>query len=180
MATSNIFLQLSLPAGGGGSLSQSGITGESQDTNHTGWIELDSFSFGVDNATTIGSASGGAGAGKVKFSQLSIQKVVDSTSPALFSMAASGVHMPTLTLAIRKPGTNAKDFLVYTFKLVFVTDISWGGSSGGDIPSESVAFAYGALQISYAKQDASGAVGTPIASSWSQVTNQPNLTVATS
>lgn len=171
----NTFLQLTLPAGS--SMSQASITGESQDQNHTGWIELQSFSFGLDNPTTIGTITGGAGAGKVKFQQLSIQKLVDATSPALFTMVASGVHMPTLTLAIRKPGTNAKDFLLYTFKLVFVTDITWGGSDGDPAPSESVTFAYGALQVSYAKQDSSGAVGTPIAASWSQVTNQSNLNV---
>ncbi len=32
-------------------------------------FEINDFSFGVENPTTIGSAAGGAGAGKVKFSE---------------------------------------------------------------------------------------------------------------
>src|SRR6516225_8190153 len=44
------------------------ITGESTDSKHKGEIEIYSFSLGASNPTTIGSATGGAGAGKVSLS----------------------------------------------------------------------------------------------------------------
>lgn len=173
------FLQLSQPSGGSITIPASAITGESQDPNHTGWIELQSFQFGVDNATTIGSASSGAGAGKAKFQQFQISKPVDATSPALYTMAAAGIHMPTVTLGIRKSGGTAtpKDFLIFTFKMVFVTDITWADSAGDETTGESVSFAFGALQISYAKQDSTGALGTPSTAAWSVVTNTPTTTI---
>jgi len=35
-------------------------------------IEIKDFSFGVENPTTVGSSTGGAGAGKIKFNEFSI------------------------------------------------------------------------------------------------------------
>lgn len=42
-------------------LNLDGVTGESTDKAHLGWIEIASFQFGVTSPTTIGSATGGAG-----------------------------------------------------------------------------------------------------------------------
>jgi Type VI secretion system effector, Hcp len=47
-------------------------------------FEIKDFSFGVENPTTIGSATGGAGAGKIKFNEFTIKKTSDSASPAFF------------------------------------------------------------------------------------------------
>jgi hypothetical protein len=47
-------------------------------------FEIKDFSFGVENPTTIGSATGGAGAGKIKFNEFSITKTTDSASPNFF------------------------------------------------------------------------------------------------
>jgi hypothetical protein len=38
-------------------------------------------SFNIENPTTIGSATGGAGAGKIKFNEVTIKKPTDSASP---------------------------------------------------------------------------------------------------
>jgi hypothetical protein len=43
-------------------------------------FEIKDFSFSVENPTTIGSATGGAGAGKSKFNEFSISKIPASTS----------------------------------------------------------------------------------------------------
>jgi type VI secretion system secreted protein Hcp len=173
------FLQLSQPTATTITIPASAITGESQDTNHVGWIELQNFQLGVDNAMTIGAASSGAGAGKVKFQQFQVQKKIDATSPALYTMSAAGIHMPTVTLGVRKAGgaSTPKDYLIFTFKLVFVTDITWMGGAGDEAPTESVTFTFGALQVSYAKQDNSGTLGNPTTSAWSVVTNTPTLAV---
>ena len=47
-------------------------------------FEIKDFSFGIENPTTIGSATGGAGAGKIKFNEFSITKTTDSASPNFF------------------------------------------------------------------------------------------------
>jgi hypothetical protein len=43
--------------------------------SYKGYVEISSFSFGVTHQSTIGSATGGAGAGKASLGQLQINKV---------------------------------------------------------------------------------------------------------
>jgi type VI secretion system secreted protein Hcp len=58
-----------------------GIQGESQDKTHKNEIQLNSFSWGASNMGTS-ATGGGAGAGKVQFSDFSITKSVDTASPS--------------------------------------------------------------------------------------------------
>src|SRR5262249_44115972 len=48
-------------------------------TGKNGAFEIKDFSFGVENPTTIGSATGG-GAGKIKFNEFTIKKTTDQAS----------------------------------------------------------------------------------------------------
>jgi type VI secretion system secreted protein Hcp len=173
----DMFLNFPQPANGPtGTIT---IKGESQDQNHLNWIGVKSVAFGIENPITIGSATSGAGVGKAKLDQLEITKAVDSASPLLFSAVGLGVHFPTVTLAIRKAGgtTAPTDYLIYTFAMVFVSEVSWSAESGDDTPTEKVTLVYGAMSISYAKQSPTGALLTPVVSNWSQVLNQPTLAV---
>ena len=49
-------------------------------------------SVGAAHQTTIGSATGGAGGGRVTIKELSIHKATDQASPKLFLHAVSGKH----------------------------------------------------------------------------------------
>ncbi len=151
--------------------------GESQDRDHRNAIEISEFSFGAQNPTTIGSATTGAAAGKVKFQMLTVKKPVDSASPRLFTACAAGARYDTVTLALRRSGATgaSADYLIYTFKLVFISGVGWSGSTGDDAPVEQVDMVYGAMQVSYAPQAPDGTLGTRQMVQWSQVTNTPTL-----
>jgi type VI secretion system secreted protein Hcp len=149
--------------------------GETTDATHKGWLEIKSFEFGAENPTTIGSVSGGAGAGKVKFQPFKITKEVDKSSPAIFTACAAGAHFPTVFLGIRKAGGAQADYLKYAFRLVYVTSISWSGGGGEEAPEETVEFVYGALGIKYLPQSSTGEMGSPLFGMWSQQTNKPEL-----
>src|SRR6266851_1131438 len=85
-------------------------------------FEIKDFSFGVENPTTIGSATGGAGAGKIKFNEFTIKKTTDQASPLFFRNCAAGMHYKTVTLAVRKAGGDPKgDFLKVTFSDVLTS-----------------------------------------------------------
>src|SRR4249920_3049801 len=86
------------------------IKGESLDEKHKGEIELESFSWSATNATTIGSATGGAGAGKVKQEKLIVTKRYDKSSPPLFAALAAGQHFKKATLTARKAGGTQVDY----------------------------------------------------------------------
>ena len=53
-------------------------------------FEIKDFSFGVENPTTVGSSTGGAGSGKVKFNEFSIGKITDSGSPIFLRQETEG------------------------------------------------------------------------------------------
>jgi type VI secretion system secreted protein Hcp len=172
------FLTFTQPATGGLNVGgQITGAGESADQAHRNAIELRSFTFGVENPTTIGSATGGAGAGKAKFSLLTIQKNIDQASTNLFQATTTGAHFPEAKLFVRKAGTG-RDYLTYTFRMVFVTRVKWDGGEGDESPVETVDLVYGAMQVEYLRTDASGApVGQPARGLWSQVSNQPTIDV---
>jgi type VI secretion system secreted protein Hcp len=118
-------------------------------------FEIKDFSFGVENPTTIGSATGGAGAGKIKFNEFTITKTSDSASPLFFLNAATGAHYDKVTIQMRKAGgdpkSTGKPFLVFQFGTVFTTKINWSGP-GDEGPEESITFVYGTLQVQYQPQ----------------------------
>jgi len=130
-------------------------------------FEIHSFSWGASNPVNIGSASGGAGAGKVSISSFNIMKKTDSASPALFLNCCKGQHFTEAHVVLRKAGGDALEYLNYDFTEVFVESIQWSGSSGGDdTPTESVSFAFGKVDLKYTPQKGKGEKGTAIPATW--------------
>jgi type VI secretion system secreted protein Hcp len=130
------------------------------------------FSFGEQNTVTIGSATGGAGAGKAQLKELVLEKSVDKLTRSLFSLSVTGGHLAKAQLYVRKAGGGTgKPYLVYAFDMVFVSRIDWSASSGDEQPLETVTLAYGGLAIGYYPQKPDGTFDTPVRATWSQVTN---------
>jgi type VI secretion system secreted protein Hcp len=159
------------------------IEGETQDKEMKDKkaFEIESFEFGVENTLNIGSKSGGAGAGKVQFKEFSVEKTTDNGSAGLFRTCCSGGHYNDVELILRRSGGDREKsgtpFLVYKFKLVAVKDITWSGSDGDDVPSESVVFEFGAIQIEYTQQKTDGSKGGTDTQKWSRVKNSNDFAV---
>ena len=120
-------------------------------------FEIKDFSFGVENPTTIGSATGGAGAGKIKFNEFTIKKTTDSASPLFFKNCCVGAHNKNVIIEMRKAGGDpqsaGQEFLQFKFDTVFTTKIDWSGP-GDEGPEESITFVYGKLGVKYTEQAA--------------------------
>jgi type VI protein secretion system component Hcp len=132
-------------------------------------IELISFDWDVENPTTLGSASGGAGGGKAKLNPLTVEKRIDSASAALFRRVANGTPFPSMELFVRRAGATGTGHLKYRFATVAVTSVSLSGD--GEQMRERVTFAYGSVAQSYTQQTATGAAGTVFAAGWNQLAN---------
>jgi type VI secretion system secreted protein Hcp len=152
--------------------------GTDDDAKTNGAFEIKDFSFSVENPSTIGSATSGAGAGKAKFNEFEITKTTDRASPQFFKNCVAGIHYKKVQLAMRKaggdPNTAGKEFLRYTFGTVFTTGIDWSGP-GDEGPEEKIKFVYGTLQIEYSPQSELGTVETslkPAKQGWSQILNK--------
>jgi type VI secretion system Hcp family effector len=137
-------------------------------------FEIKDFSFGVENPTTIGSSTGGAGAGKIKFNEFTIKKTSDKASPAFFKNCCAGAHYKTVVIEMRRAGgdptKSGTPFLRFQFETVFTTKIDWSGP-GDEGPEESITFVYGKLGIKYTPQKTDGSPDIPIPAGWDQITN---------
>jgi type VI secretion system secreted protein Hcp len=133
------------------SVTFTGLTGEGT-PNGPGTIEVDSWSWGASNQSTIGSGAG-AGSGKVSMSSFNIMKRVDSTSPALFLACSQGTHFTTVTLTVSPPssGTTPGDGFQVVLSNAFVSKYSV--SSGGDYPTESVTLNFTKIEYKYSTSD---------------------------
>jgi len=152
------------------------IQGESVDKTYKGWIELKSFDWGVENPTTIGSMSGGAGAGKAKFDELTVEKAVDSTTPQLLERLAQGRHFAGVEIDARKTGPTAASAskpIRYYFSTAFLASQTQSGDAGDDAPQEKLTFVYGGVGQRVTRQTPTGAPGNTVFGNWSVMTNSP-------
>jgi type VI secretion system secreted protein Hcp len=129
-------------------------------------IDVVSFDWDAENPTTIGSATGGAGTGKVKFNEFTITKTADTASPKLFQTMATGSHFKKAILTVRKAGAK-EPYYEIRFHTVFVTKIANAGDNPNH-PMESVSFVYGTLETVARGLTTSEA---PAQFGWDQVTN---------
>lgn len=146
-----------------------GVTGESTDSQHSGEIELSSWSWGATNPPKIGSGTGGAGTGRVSVSDISCTKPMDSASPFLFDYCSNGKHFTTATLTCRKAGETQQDFLVVSLEEVYISNYHTSG--GGDQPFDNFTLAYGKITFDYKKQGEDGTTSSVGAKSWDVRTN---------
>ena len=119
------------------------------------------FNLGGVNDTTIGSATGGAGAGKIAFAPLKVTKMLDSISALLLTHMASGAHFKEVKIEVFGAG----DTLLATYRLhtAFVTSDVVGGSSMS--LAETVVFVFGSLESDVTLG------GVTYHSCWDQITN---------
>jgi type VI secretion system secreted protein Hcp len=152
------------------------IKGETLDKEFPGAIAIKSFSWGAENPTSIGSAGGGAGTGKAVLNELTVEKAVDSTTPAMFQRLAQGRHFASVEIIARKAGGAPGASLLptrYSFQTVFVKSQEQSGAAADDAPQEKLTFLYGAVAQQAVRQSATGAVAGTSLANWNQVTNSP-------
>ncbi|HEY6886937.1 MAG TPA: type VI secretion system tube protein Hcp [Solirubrobacter sp.] len=155
-----------------------GITGEATTGTTQGVIQVDGFEWGAENKVTIGSATGGASAGKASLNELTIEKHVDSTSPVLFQKLGQGASLGGMELVARKAGaTGSQIYMRYSFQPVYLTSQTQSGTPGDDGLTEKLVFTYGAVKQTFIKQTTTGAPGATVFGAWNQVTNSASMLI---
>ena len=154
-----------------------GIPGSSTDAAHKGEIQVTGFEEAFSNTARAVSATGGAGAGKVTFQDFHFTAPVSSATPRLLLACASGQHIRSAVLSVRRTGTAGKpgglDFLKYTLTDVLVSSVNTSVVSGDPLPKETFSLSYAKLQVSFQEENANGTpVGQPISSGWDLAGNK--------
>ena len=157
------------------------IPGETQDETYAEKkaFEIISFELGAENNINIGSISGGGGAGKATFKEVTITKKTDTASTGLFHALVTGKHFDNIIIELRRSGhedtKSGGVFMKFELHLVMVQDISWSGSDGDDVCEETVILQYGAIKIHYMAQDSKGKMGAPKEAMWNRVKNNKSI-----
>jgi type VI secretion system secreted protein Hcp len=132
-----------------------GILGESLDDKHKGEIDVQSFSWGVNNGGSMAHGSGG-GDGKGTFQQLTFIHQVDKSSPALWLACTIGSPIKEARLTSRKSGKGQQEFLVLKLTDVTVSCVHHIDGPNHRSPGEEVTLDYGKLAFEYKPQKADG------------------------
>jgi len=126
-------------------------------TSKTGFIDVLSFSWGVTQTAVYGAGASGkeAKAGRADFSNLSIMKVLDKTSPLLADHCATGNILAKVYLVYDKPvGDKQADYFRVYCKDALITSVQLSGSN--ENPTESVSFAFQGVEIGYKAENDDG------------------------
>jgi type VI secretion system secreted protein Hcp len=129
-----------------------GVDGESTSSGQENAIEIQSFSWGMSNADTTATSS--AGAGKVQFQDFHFTKEVDKSSPLLLKMSATGEHIKSAKLTLRKAGSDST-YLVITLQDIMVSSYSTSGD-GGAVPTDQISLNFEKIEMEYVILNADG------------------------
>ncbi len=143
-------------------LKLSGIDGESQDSDHSGEIDILSFSENIQNAGSYDAGTGG-NTGKASFGELHITKYLDKASATLRQYCALGTAIDTATLSCNKQAGDKKvEYMKITLHNTVVTSVQLSGSGGSTEPMpESITFNFAGIEYDYTQQSDTGdAMGT--------------------
>ena len=133
-----------------------GIKGESKDEHgHADQIDVLAWSWGLSNSGTAHSGTG-AGAGKVNVQDISLTKWVDRASINLIQYCATGKHIKSAHLVVRKAGGTPLEYIKIDFDDLLVSSVSTGGSGGEDRLTENISLNFAKFKVEYFTQAKDG------------------------
>lgn len=137
------------------------IKGESEKDGHVDEIEVLSWSWGESNSGSA-ATGGGQGSGIVNMQDFSFSMAINKSSPLLLKACASGEHITEGLLTCRRAGKEPRPYLTIKFTDCLVSSFQTGGSSGQEIPIDSVSINFSKIEYSYSPQKKDGTLGTAI------------------
>jgi type VI secretion system secreted protein Hcp len=136
-----------------------GIKGESTDSKHKDEIEIESFSWGATQSGSFASGGGG-GAGKVSFQDIHFTTRVNVASPNLFLACATGQHIKSAVLTVRKAGKDQQEYYIVKLTDNLVSSYQSGGAEGSSsLPVDQFSLNFAKIEFEYKSQKADGTLG---------------------
>jgi type VI secretion system secreted protein Hcp len=134
-------------------LTMDGVQGESQHEKYKNYIQLQSWSWGATNSSSV-AGTGGSGSGWADLSDFSCMVYFDKSTPKFFKSICKGDHIAKGTMNCVKAGGDGKPYLKVDFTEIFITGLQMSASS--EHPAVSLSFTYNEISIDYSVQDDKG------------------------
>jgi type VI secretion system secreted protein Hcp len=127
-------------------------------------IHLLAIDFKVTTQGSIGSQTGGAGAGRATFNNFTVTKAIDASSPVLFQASVQGKHFANAILTL------SNSSMTMHLSEVFVSSVEVKNDGIGAPTVELVGFEFAEIRISSPRESS----GTPTPVNWNIVSNVAN------
>jgi type VI secretion system secreted protein Hcp len=148
-----------------------GVTGESADSNHAGWIDITNYHWEAVQSASMASGGGG-GTGKVRFNDLRVMANLDKAASALIKFCASGKHIAEVKLSMCKAGGTQIEYSTIVLKDVIVTVADFNGDGGNEVVGVHYAFQAAKVEMHYWTQVKDGSKGPESQFGWDIKANQ--------
>jgi type VI secretion system secreted protein Hcp len=142
------------------------VPGESIDKQYKGCIDILSWSWGMAQAGTTHSGSGG-GAGKVSVADLTITKYIDKSSLQMTANSCSGKHIDSGSIYVRKAGGDKPlTYIEIDMTEIIISSVSIAGTQSDELIMETIGLNFSKFAYTYyiQKDDGTGTKVGPI--SW--------------
>lgn len=103
-------------------LKLTGVTGEAQDSDHQGEIQVVSWSWGLQAPAAMGGAA--STTGRAALQELVVVKRVDQATPTLMQLVRQHKVVPSAQLTVRKAGTTPLEYFRIELTNVRVTALT--------------------------------------------------------
>lgn len=154
------------------------IQGESQDKDHSNWIELSSWTHRiVQPKSATASTAGGFTSERCEHDDMVFTKDIDVVSPALYQAASGGTTFAEVTLDFMRADGDGKrvKYLEVKLKNVIVSSVA-PQVQGEGLPTETFGLKYAAVQWRYTQQKIGGGQGGTSQGAWSLTKNDKTYT----
>jgi len=151
-------------------------TVEGPSTSRPKHIDILSFSWGVSQTAVYGACSSGmeAKAGRADFSNLTVMKVLDKTTPLLCDHCATGDILKKVYVLYDKPvADHQQAYFRIWIKDALITSVQLSGSN--ENPTESVSFAFQGVEVAYAPEKDDGTLDAAIRKGYDLELLKPNF-----
>jgi type VI secretion system secreted protein Hcp len=145
------------------------IVGDSVDARHSGEIDVDSYSVGIE-ADTSWTKGGGASVGKPNPGEFRFTAAMNSSVPMIMRYITTGKAAPTAVLVVRHDGSSkeALEYLKLTFTGAFFTKLGHGGFAGSEYsrPLSDISMVYKTVKMEYTPRRKDGSAGPVVCTLW--------------
>lgn len=138
-----------------------GIDGESVDSGHQGWIDVESFTYGVSRP--VGSTEPAHHRG------LMLDKAVDKSTPYLYLHCSNGQPLQEVVVEITRTAADGVSIQEYRLRNATVTSINTSVGAGAQRTKERLTLHYESIAWTYVKVDpANGSVISQLTMQWDE------------
>ncbi len=143
------------------------IKGGVTEQKHKDWIDVQSYSFGLSNDSSVGAGTQkNRVMGSTRLHDITFSRLVDQASPQIMQTAAEAKNLDCVKVEFVRPGRNGEE-VYHTMKFENCVITSWQQSGhGGSQGSESISINFVKVENKFTPFDEKGKPSSPITGSY--------------